>query len=411
MARRFRLLIIVATLIGMSGCVWPSFRFSSDRTGFNPLERAIGPSNVRTLTPAWSVTTGNAPVADPVVSGDRVVVAAGQRLFAFDTAGKSAWSIDYGTTSDGTPFAAAEPTIAADAVFGGASGTAGGSSVGSTNKYDLATGGVLFSQTSSAAVASPAATSQYIYMPLHVGAASLWGAVTPGGTLAFISSFGLTGSPTVGGGTVFSEADGGQLQGGFDATGATCPMSHQIQLKICSPTWTATIGASLSTAAYTRTALFIGADDQHLYAFNPAGCGAATCPPLWNGATGGGVLSSPAVANATVYVGSGDGKLYAFPAQGCGAATCSPLWTMTTGGSIISSPAVANGVVYIGSDDGRLYAANAHGCGKPTCAPLWMSGPGAPIHSSPAVAAGTVYIGRNDGTLTAYRPKVRCSCG
>src|SRR5712692_3958655 len=59
--------------------------------------------------------------------------------------------------------------------------------------------------------------------------------------------------------------------------------------------------------------------------------------------------SSPAVANGVVYVGSDDDKLYAFKANGCGQPTCSPLWTASVGSAIWSSPAVANGVVYVGS--------------------------------------------------------------
>ena len=62
------------------------------------------------------------------------------------------------------------------------------------------------------------------------------------------------------------------------------------------------------------------------------------------------------MANGVVYVGSDDNHLYAFAARGCGAVTCSPLWTATTGGDINSSPALGNRMVYVGSADGQLYA-------------------------------------------------------
>ena len=94
--------------------------------------------------------------------------------------------------------------------------------------------------------------------------------------------------------------------------------------------------------------------------------------------------SSPAVANGVVYVGSDDDKLYAFDAAGktnCNSMTqsCNPLWTATTGGAVGSSPAVANGVVYVGSGDDKLYAFDAAGktncTGTPiSCAPLWTGG-------------------------------------
>jgi outer membrane protein assembly factor BamB len=77
----------------------------------------------------------------------------------------------------------------------------------------------------------------------------------------------------------------------------------------------------------------------------------------WTAATGNLIFPSPAVANGVVYVGSEDEKLYAFNAGGCGGhPTCAPLWTATTFGAIVSSPAVANAVVYVGSGNGKLYA-------------------------------------------------------
>ena len=134
----------------------------------------------------------------------------------------------------------------------------------------------------------------------------------------------------------------------------------------CRAVWSGSIGAVAtveSSPAVTNGVVYVGSDDNKLYAFDADGCGAATCEPLWTATTGGDIDSSPAVANGVVYVGSEDNKLYAFDADGCGAATCRPLWTATTGGNVDSSPAVANGVVYVGSDDNKLYAFAADGCG------------------------------------------------
>lgn len=62
----------------------------------------------------------------------------------------------------------------------------------------------------------------------------------------------------------------------------------------------------------------------------------------------------PAIgADGTVYVGSNDDKLYAFNPDG------SLKWDSgtTIGGNVFSSPAIgADGTVYIGSDDDKLYA-------------------------------------------------------
>jgi outer membrane protein assembly factor BamB len=54
----------------------------------------------------------------------------------------------------------------------------------------------------------------------------------------------------------------------------------------------------------------------------------------------------------------GDGRLAALAADaaGCGVATCSPLWTAATGSRITGAPAVSNGTLYLGTADGRLLA-------------------------------------------------------
>lgn len=102
--------------------------------------------------------------------------------------------------------------------------------------------------------------------------------------------------------------------------------------------------------------MYLGTDDGRLYAFDAAGCGAATCEPLWTAAPAGPVRSSAAVADGTVYVGSDDGNMYAFAATGCKKkATCTALWQFTTGVPASSSPAVANGMVVVGAGD-TLYA-------------------------------------------------------
>src|SRR5207245_10761495 len=97
-----------------------------------------------------------------------------------------------------------------------------------------------------------------------------------------------------------------------------------------------------------------------LVAVNLAGCGTATCAPLWSVPLGGGVeASSPIVVNGVVYVGVGDDKLYAISAV-----THAVLWTGSLGSGILASPAYGNGIVYAASGDGFLYAFPA----GPSCA-------------------------------------------
>jgi phospholipase C/outer membrane protein assembly factor BamB len=120
----------------------------------------------------------------------------------------------------------------------------------------------------------------------------------------------------------------------------------------CAPLWSTSIGTAVrSSPALSGGELFVGSDDGKLYALDESG------NVDWTMSTGGPITSSPAVANGVAFVGSGDGKLYAAPTAGCGAATCGPLWSSAaTGGAIESSPAVSNGAVYVGSDDGNVYS-------------------------------------------------------
>jgi outer membrane protein assembly factor BamB len=103
---------------------------------------------------------------------------------------------------------------------------------------------------------------------------------------------------------------------------------------------------------------------------------------LWNHTTGGPVLGSPAVANGLVYIGSDDNNVYALNAN-----TGAKRWQFTTGGPVESSPAVANDVVYVGSNDSNLYALNAS-----TGALLWQFNAGGVVATAPAVVNGVVYV-------------------
>lgn len=135
----------------------------------------------------------------------------------------------------------------------------------------------------------------------------------------------------------------------------------------------------------------------------------------WSLHTGAAMLSSPAIAGSTVYIGSDDNRLYA-----ADLASGKQLWMFQTGGPVRSSPAVVEGAVYFGSYDGFFYAVDAstgklkwkfetagerrfeakglHGF-KPatqTIPDFWDT-----FQSSPAVFAGLVYFGSGDGNLYA----------
>ena len=88
------------------------------------------------------------------------------------------------------------------------------------------------------------------------------------------------------------------------------------------------------------------------------GCGGAVgaaCPVAWRTDVGGAGLQ-PAVAGGLVYVGTDAGDLVAVRAAGCGRATCRPVYRRAFGAAVTSAPAVTGGRVYVGLATGAVVA-------------------------------------------------------
>jgi outer membrane protein assembly factor BamB len=149
------------------------------------------------------------------------------------------------------------------------------------------------------------------------------------------------------------------------------------------------------------------ASASRLEIFPAAGCGAATCAPLWS-ATHSIYGGSPvAAAYGTVFLGGGDWTLTAFNESGCGNAVCDPVWTGSLNGYVVSAPTVANGVVYVNSSAGTTYAFNAHGCGAATCLPLWtFQAPRSDetFKTSPIIADGKLFVATNNAIYVFHLP-------
>jgi outer membrane protein assembly factor BamB len=129
--------------------------------------------------------------------------------------------------------------------------------------------------------------------------------------------------------------------------------------------------------------------------------------------TGDTVESSPAVVNNVLYVGSDDNRVYAFDAKtktGCSGTprVCAALWRSSSlGGNVISSPAVAGGRVFVASQGDRIQALDATGTtgcsGTPkTCSPLWVKPLLNDPIASPTVANGLVYVEQTEATATVF---------
>ena len=156
--------------------------------------------------------------------------------------------------------------------------------------------------------------------------------------------------------------------------------------------WNFTTGEAVASSPTVGPdgSIYVGSNDQNLYAFNPDGT------LKWHYSMGGGVSSSPAVGSGgTIYVGSEDDNLYAINPDG------TLKWKYTTGGPIFdSSPAIGpDGTIYVGSEDDNLYAINPDGTEK------WAFPTGDFVDSSPAIGVdGTIYVGSEDDNLYAINP-------
>lgn len=181
----------------------------------------------------------------------------------------------------------------------------------------------------------------------------------------------------------------------------------------CKPVWAGTMRDGATGSVTTSGGIaYVGDISGHLYAFRATGCGRVTCPPLW---TGIGLpnesLDTPAVGNGLVYVDTFlsspelfTGRVLAFRAAGCGGATCKPVWTADIGGPG-SGITVAGDTLFTNSTplfgDGtntefHLMAFAAGGCGGPVCKPLrtyftYDTG----VDGSPTVAGGYVLASGN----------------
>ena len=438
MQKRHRSVVAAAVLLSaalLSGCQWwGQVGFSAARTRFHPFEKAIGVDDVDQLIERWSVPLGGV-VGDPVVFGSgrrgtRVFVNANETdLATFHAVGARTgarrWSVEEVSQHPGSdlPVTRRPGAVVGGVVYTGIERQVFPTAIeGHLDAFDAVSGDPVWTGTvpfSGGVFGPPAVAGGRVFVDYfffcclgerRVGGFATWDATTgeQGWIGEWVGGYIGASSVTVSGRSVYQvgqpDGEGPGLLSAFDASGnRNC--EDLPEGKACRAVWSGWIGAVTtveSSPAVSGGVVYVGSDDNKLYAFDADGCGAATCEPLWTAATGGDIESSPPWPTASSTSAPEDDKLYAFAADGCGAATCRPLWTATTGNNVDSSPAVANGVVYVGSDDNKLYAFAARGCGAATCEPLWTAATGGDIDSSPTLGNRMVYVGSADGHLYAF---------
>jgi outer membrane protein assembly factor BamB len=195
---------------------------------------------------------------------------------------------------------------------------------------------------------------------------------------------------------------------------------------VCQPLWSADLGVNPDpdvwyTTAYLAAAkgqVFAAAPDGTLAAFAAAGCGQASCSPVWTGAGAPNAVDVLA-ANGRVLVVRGTitgSAVAAYPVAGCGQATCQPQWTADAPGVSNGYPSASGGSLYLAttepnvSDDLSVF--RIKGCGSRTCSRTWSASVPSPAvtdeSATTTVANGVVYLGANQsGQLAAY-PAAGC---
>jgi hypothetical protein len=180
----------------------------------------------------------------------------------------------------------------------------------------------------------------------------------------------------------------------------------------CKPLW---IGRMLDGATGAVTAAgamaYLGDISGHLCAFRTAGCGRSVCSPLWIGVRQSDeALGTSAVGDGYVYVDTlpftpelFTGRVPAFPAAGCGSATCKPLWIADIGGpgtrvTVADDTVFTNSSTLFGEGTNtgfHLMAFAAGGCGGPECKPAWVGVGFASAPTSPrAVVDDVILVGK-----------------
>lgn len=156
-------------------------------------------------------------------------------------------------------------------------------------------------------------------------------------------------------------------------------------------------GIRSSPAIDKEGTIYVGSRTTKFFAINPDGSEKWHFPEKFNLD----VLSSPAIWSdggaGTIYFGSHEGsqsRIYALNPDG------SEKWHFDVQSEEYSSPATgADGIIYFGSHSKKLYALKPDGSKK------WEFTVGDAISSSPAIGAeGTIYIGSNDKILYAVNP-------
>jgi hypothetical protein len=368
-----RRLTLVAGALMLSTACWGQTGGNAANQNANPIESAITPGTVGALAPAWT-----APGVADAVWGNRVVGASRSAVRSLDAAtGAEQWSVAI-DDPPGVGVAAARvgATVVGDDVLAsytwGVYSPHGVVCGGQTLRLDLATG---------EQEAPPSAVPSAAIVPFGDRVATYdQPYIYPGdqGPVQVPCAFGHPTAVSVveaaTGATQWTGAVGGRpvvLDDQLLTSSGTTLRSYVASgcgATTCDPTWTAVLPATVAELAadaggrlYALTAA-VG-DARQLLALDRTDGSVDWSAPLPAGA------ATMTVAAGRVHVAAGT-TLATFGRAGCGSATCAPLWTAALPAAVAGNVASGGGVVYAATTGGAVLAYDAGGCGAAACEPL-----------------------------------------
>lgn len=397
-----RVLTTLALTAVLAGC-WVQPGFDAGRTNANASEATLSSSTVAGLTERWDtvlpdVTDVNAPLSvggSIYATAKRTTTAGAPRVFAVDPAtGAVRWATalvsDWGAPDDvHAPAYQGDRLLVPwriDGVNGGPGGLASVGLDGTVRDMPAgdATLGVALVGDSVIAhrwgrygsSSAGFATIDWTYRPFlpdiccgeprpGVGFAVVGDRIAwSHGTQALGFSAACPQSPVPGGGCAWDWAtELGGLPAPATALGATQVVYGDasgtvsvLDMATGAVAWTAEVGAAITQrAAVAGGKILVATADGRVVALPAAGCGPATCSPLWEGTVGGAATAQPLVGGDVVYATTGS-QIAAFALGGCGIAPCPALTTVTAPDAITGGPIVQDGLLIAGTQSGHLVA-------------------------------------------------------
>ncbi len=407
--RRWRraLTLVVALVPLLSACnVWEQVGRLPNASRFNPEEAAITPNKVASLHDAWSSQVSGS-FSEPILADGKLYTtvdgAGGGRVRSYDAAtGAVLW--DAPVPAPATAGSSGPVVSVGGALWVSRAGGGGSACASLLNRLDPATGNVLTSETTGPAVTGPVVaagtTAAFVTKPgcsqtgnrARLSVRDLSGA-TGSWTFSFPDGDFPT-PPSIGNGKIYV-ASGNQVYA-FDAAGCGAAT--------CVPVWTTSLDLDGGRVDAAGSRPVIGPDDT-VYVGALAG-GLQTLVRALDGQTGahlwrtdvhpgpGPGWQNLALAHGQLYVsdqrhGSPGNALEVFAAEGCGQPVCAPAWSASIDGPPVAGLTVGGDVLYVGlfgQTNSRLVAFDARGCGSATCARLGAVdfGDRQPLHVSVA---------------------------